>query len=181
MNSQESPWPTFLTVILKVRFHIAGQIIELTCWQAICQAYHPHRPLIPLRHSLEDPLVRAVKVLFDSAHLAAIGNILKGVKKDSIYLIDKVERVLPFAQKCMHSIPCLHKRLINFQGYLSEVPLFSPRGNFNQIQTPITNCSKKKILFYMQFPIQLQVTNCEVPFSKHRDTYCRSVSYQFLV
>ena len=85
-------------------------------------------------------------MLFDSAHLAAIGNILKGVKKDSIYLIDKVERVLPFAQKCMHSIPCLHKRLINFQGYLSEVPLFSPRGNFNQIQTPITNCSKKKNL-----------------------------------
>lgn len=58
---------------------------------------------------------------------------------------------LPFAQKCMHSIPCLHKRLINFQRYLSEVPLFSPRGNFNQIQTPITNCFKKKSCFRCSF------------------------------
>lgn len=181
MNSQEAPWPTFLTVILKVRFHIAGQIIELTCWQAICQAYHPHRPLIPLSHTLEDPLVRAVKVVFDSAHLAAVEKILKGVKKDSINLIDKVERVLPLHKDVCAPFLGLHKRLINFQRYLSEVPLFSPCGNFNQIQTPITNCSKKKILFYMQFPIQLQVTNCEVPFSKRRDTYCRSASCQFLV
>ena len=60
---------------------------------------------IPLPHTLEDPLVRAVKVLFDSAHLAAVEKILKGVKKDSINLIDKVERGLPFAQRCMHSIP----------------------------------------------------------------------------
>ena len=155
MNSLEAPWPTFWRFFVIVRFHIAGQIMALTCWQAICWAHHPYRPLIPLPHSLEDPPVRAVKVLFDSAHLAAIGKILKGVKKDSVYLIDKVERVLPFAQKCMHSIPCLHKRLINFQRYLSEVPLFSPCGNFSQIQSSITNCSKKKILFYMQFPIQL--------------------------
>ena len=41
------------------------------------------------------PPVRAVKVLFDSVHLAAVGKILKGVKKDSINLIDKVEPVCP--------------------------------------------------------------------------------------
>lgn len=142
----------FPTVFLKVRFHSAGQIMELSSWQAICQVHHPHRPLIPLPHSLEDPPTRS----------------LKGVKKDSIYLFDKVERVLPFAQKCMHSIPCLQKRQINFQRHLSEFPLFNPRGNFNQIQTPITNYSNyfmKKILLQMQFRFSV------VSFSKRRDTY----------
>lgn len=62
-------------------------------------ATHPPPP------PLEDPLVRAVKVLLDSAHLAAVEKILKGVKKDSINLVDKVERVLLFAQRCMRSIP----------------------------------------------------------------------------
>ena len=65
----------------------------------------PPAPPPPPPPPLEDPLVRAVKVLLDSAHLAAVEKILKGVKKDSINLVDKVERVLLFAQRCMRSIP----------------------------------------------------------------------------